>query len=697
MTSACCGQSIAMLTALLPSISAAQSRPDSVARELTPVRVTVTRDVARSALDLPYSLSRLVLDSARVGARRGSLTDLLITVPGLVVSNRHNPTQDPRVAVRGFGARAAFGIRGLRVVRDGVPLTIADGQAAIDFVDLETVGAAEVMRGAAGALYGNASGGVVALRTESYPEAGVRGRLRTTYNQDATRYSGTAAGAGSAWAWQGTVTRNTADGPRDYARFRSTSGLGDIQRRFGGTTLRAQLTWYDTPLGENPGAVTATELIRAPEVADSQNIRRRASKTVTQKLLALIGDHSWSRGNASASLFGGLRDLYNPQAFAIVGFDRRTLGLTMRVQQSGILGQNLWRVAVGADLQSQRDDRSNFVNCAGLTGTQRPVSRCPTAADRGVETIHQLEEVAAAGMFVRGEVTRSVLSVTGTIRGDNTDFTVRDRLTTAPSGNSQSRDMGAITPMLGVTVKARPQLSIYANVAGSFETPTTTELANQPNGQGGLNGELNPQRGRTLELGAKGLLGGRVLYDVSVFDIATTDELIPFEIPNSGGRRFFRNAGETSRRGAELGISASLGGVLDVGASLARLVYEYEQFTVATTVLDGKRVPGVSPTTGAFFATVRPSGGFVTIEAQHGARAPADDANVNYAPGWVVWNARAGLTGGWTRGIEPVIGIENLFDRTYVANVVANATRGRFFEPGARRRVYVALSVRGQR
>lgn len=688
-------RAVALALACSPLVLGSQTTRDTAATQtLRPVRVTVTRDASRSTLELPFSVSRLSMDSARTGARRGSLTDLLITVPGLTASNRHNPTQDPRVSVRGFGARSAFGIRGLRVIRDGVPLTLADGQAAIDFVDLETVGSAEVMRGAAGALYGNASGGVLDLRSAPLPVSGVRGRLRGTWNEDAERYSASVAGGGSGWGWQGTLTRNTSDGPRDYARFRSTAGLADLQRKVGETTLRAQFTYYDTPEGENPGALTASELSRGLVIADSQNIRRLASKTVNHKMVSLVADRSWDGGSASASVFGAERELYNPQAFAIVGFNRYMTGVTSRVQHGGLLRRHLWRLSAGADLLSQRDDRRNFSNCAGLTGAQRPIATCPTSANQGVENIHQLEKVTSAGVFARGEVTRSRLTMTATLRGDRTNFNVRDRRSTL--GLIESINMGAVTPMIGVTVRPRVGMSLYANMASSFETPTTTELANQPNGQGGLNRELNPQRGRTLEAGAKGLLGGRLLYDVALFRIRTTDELIPFEIPNSGGRRYFRNAGETSRSGAELGLTAVLGAV-DIGASVATLRYRYEDFRVGTTVLDGNDVPGVSPLTSSLFATGRRSWGFVTLEVQQASRSAADDANLNYAPGYVLWNARTGLTGATFRGIEPVIGLENIFGRTYSANVVTNATRGRFFEPGAGRRVYVALSVRGAR
>ncbi len=151
------GVAAALGVSMLPRDAAAQdttaTRPT---RRLQAVKVTVSREGARSVLDLPFGVSRLETDSSRTGIRRASLTELLLNVPGLAVSNRFNPSQDPRLAIRGFGARSAFGIRGVRVMRDGVPLTVADGQTAVDFLDLEGVGSAEVMRGAAGALYGNA-------------------------------------------------------------------------------------------------------------------------------------------------------------------------------------------------------------------------------------------------------------------------------------------------------------------------------------------------------------------------------------------------------------------------------------------------------------------------------------------------------------------------------------------------------------
>ena len=678
-----------VLAAVTPPVGAQDS---TRVRPLAAVRVTVTRESSRSVLDLPFGVSRLSIDSAPgTRIRRSSLTEMLFNVPGLAVSNRYNPTQDPRLAVRGFGSRSAFGIRGVRVTRDGVPLTQADGQTAVDFVDLgREWGAPRSCVARPGALYGNASGGVLELKSEPYPTGRFEPSLRYVANADATRWSTSWAGSSGALGWRSTVTGNRGDGPRDYSDFRSTALTSDAGWRLGNGSLRAQFTWYDAPTAQNPGAVTAAELRTVPTVADSQNIRKLASKTVGQKLLSLTGERGWDAGAASATVFTGWRDLYNPQAFGTIGFDRRTLGASARIEQRGMMRHHLWRLSAGVDVQSQRDDRRNWANCAGIA-TLPALPNCPTVNARGAESIHQLESVASAGMFARGEVNRSIVTVTGTLRGDRTAFTVRDyRATYAVGGAVQSRNMSALTPMLGISLRARPALAVYANLASSFETPTTTELANRPDGSAGLNRDLQPQRGRTIEAGVKGVVARRTFIDVAVFSIGTRDELIPFEIANSGGRRYFRNAGKTLRRGAELSVSTAVGPV-DLGGTLTRLAYTYEDYRVGTTRLDGKDVPGVAPLSSSLFATARQPVGFVTLEMQQGARTAADDANLNYAPGWVLWNARVGLSRWRASGIEPVVGLDNLFDRNYAANVVANATRGRFFEPGAGRRVYVSV------
>src|SRR5688572_19946386 len=191
-----------MLAVLLIHALAVQAQDSSVA-QLEPVVVEVTRGTRRSPLKLPFAISVMTPDSTRPGQRHLSLDETLAQVPGLSVSNRNNPSQDPRISIRGFGARSAFGVRGIRVLRDGIPLTLPDGQTPVDYLDLESVGRVEVMRGTASSLYGNAGGGVVDLRTSEPPPVPLSAAARLwSGGFGAQRIVAKASGAGNGFGYQ---------------------------------------------------------------------------------------------------------------------------------------------------------------------------------------------------------------------------------------------------------------------------------------------------------------------------------------------------------------------------------------------------------------------------------------------------------------------------------------------------------------
>src|SRR5438105_14335922 len=202
---------------------------DTTGTRLEPVVVEVARGARRSLLELPFAVTVQTPDSTRPGQRHLSLDETLWLIAGLTVSNRNNPSQDPRLPIRGFGARSAFGVRGIRVLRDGIPLTLPDGQTPVDYLDLESVGRVEVMRGSASSLYGNAGGGVVDLRTSEPLPVPVSGAVRLWNGAFAARRivaktSGSAGGFG----YQGNVARTESDGYRDHSRQRMTNGFGRL-------------------------------------------------------------------------------------------------------------------------------------------------------------------------------------------------------------------------------------------------------------------------------------------------------------------------------------------------------------------------------------------------------------------------------------------------------------------------------------
>ena len=705
----------AAILALLPvAASLAQSTPkaDSAARTLLrPVTVTVSRDGARSPFELPFATTRVVPDAQRPGQRRVSMADLLLGVPGVVVQERANPSQDPRLTVRGFGARSAFGVRGVRVLRDGIPLSLPDGQTPIDWLELESVGSLEVVRGTAAALYGNAAGGVVDFRSIEPAATPFAANVRWWNGGGITRTTATVSSAqGPSEDSAGTVirdagglftaTRTHGDGPRQWSRLDASHAFARAFATVGHSKLEVQGTYYDTPRAENTGALTAAELARDASLPDSLNITKRSRKAVRHQQLAVIMTHGNAQRSMNASVFAGTRTLDNPLPFAIVAVDRAVAGAAVRATVR--LTGTPWplRLTVGVDAQRQDDSRRNFENCADVT-TGNPTTRCPVIGlERGAVRVDQREEVRGIGGYARAEVeVPGRVFFSAAARRDAVSVRVTDRFITSTNRNdSGNRTLSATTPMLGVVWRARPTLSVFTNWTAAFETPTVTELTNQDNGAAGLNTLLAPQRTRTVESGMQGLVGSRLRIDVAAFRAMVQDELVPFDVPNQAGRRAFRNAGKTSRTGLETSVIASLP-VVDVGVSYTRSHFRFDQYSVGAANYAGKPIPGIPAQLAQLWATARVRGWFGTVETTMASRMTADDAAVTKAAGYAVWSLRGGYAGpAWLDrvGLEPTIGVDNVFDRTFAPSVVINATRNRYYEPGLRRRAFMSMRVRGR-
>ncbi len=705
-----------VLLALVPVASLiAQTPPatDSAARTiLRPVTVTVTRDAARSPFELPFATTRVAPDAQRPGQRRVSMADLLLGVPGVLVQERANPSQDPRLTVRGFGARSAFGVRGVRVLRDGIPLSLPDGQTPVDWLELESVGNLEVIRGTAAALYGNAAGGVVDFRSKDPIAAPFAadarwwtggGLARTTATVSTVQKHHNEGAAAPVVRDAGgllTATRTSGDGPRQWSRLDATNAFARVFATVGHTRLEVQGTSYDAPRAENTGALTAVELARDPSLPDSLNITKHSRKAVRQQQLAVIATHGNAQRSMNLSAFVGTRTLDNPLPFAIVAVDRAIAGASLRA--SVRLVQTPWplRFTLGGDAQRQDDARLNFENCADVT-TGNPTARCPTIGlERGSVRLDQREEVRGIGGYARVEVEApGRVLVSAAVRRDAVSFRVTDRFITSTNANdSGDRRLSATTPMLGLVWRAHPTTSVFANWTSAFETPTITELTNQENGAAGLNTLLAPQRTRTVETGVQSLVGSRLRVDVAAFRAIVQDELVPFDVPNQPGRRAFRNAGRTSRVGLESSVIAALP-FADVGLSYTRSHFRFDRYSVGTANYAGKPIPGIPSQLAQLWTTARMRGWFGTVETTLASRMTADDAAVIKSAGYSVWSLRGGYAGPalFDRlGLEPTIGVDNVFDRIFTTSVVINATRSRYYEPGLRRRVFVSLRVSGR-
>jgi iron complex outermembrane recepter protein len=682
--------------AVSASVSIAQ---DSAATQLPTVTVEVGRGTHGSTLDLPFAVTVQTPDSTRPGQRHLSLDETLWLVPGLSVSNRNNPSQDPRISIRGFGARSAFGVRGIRVLRDGLPLTLPDGQTPVDYLDLESVGRIEVMRGSASSLYGNAGGGVVDIRTSDPLPVPVSGELRYWEGSNGSRRMvGKGGGIVGALAYQGNVARTESDGYRDHSRQRMTNGFGRISFDKGVNSYAVEWLGVNTPLAENPGALTRAQFESDPRAADPLSIRKAARKEVTQSQLGITGRHAGRHADVEASAYAGTRSLANPLTFAIVDVGRATSGGNLRgTVPVSIFGSD-HRLTAGAEAQFQNDLRLNYTNCNNIPAPTVPTPTCPDpASERGTVTLNQRELVSSLGSYLRDELQlgeRYIL--TAAARADAVRFQVRDRLITATNpDDSGTRLLHAVSPMVGLLARLSPVQSAYANISSAFETPTATELGNQPSGAAGINRDLKPQRSTTYELGIKGVTRAALQYNASLFATTVRDELIPYDIPGGGGRRYFRNAGRTSRRGVELGSAAAIGPV-ELAGAYTYANYRFVDFTVDTAHYAGNHIPGIPSNTLQATATLHRYLGAFVAEATLANRMFVNDANSESSPGYAIFNTRFVTRAGAGRSAaELTVGAQNLFGTRYISSVSVNAAGGKFYEPGSQRSLFVGITLLG--
>jgi iron complex outermembrane recepter protein len=670
-------------SAVVALLCASTQRPDT----LPPITVTVTRT------DLP--LARLPFAVAIVNARETTharptwgLDEALAGVPGVFAANRYNFSLDQRLAIRGFGARSAFAVRGIKILLDGIPQTLPDGQGQLTHVDLGSTDRIEILRGSASALYGNASGGVISIWTDARaPERStgearvVAGTFDRGLDRTWTKWQGTGrfpVGRGGGATL--TLSRLSYEGERDHsaADLRALSGRLRLPLA-SAWSLTALADIGDQPRADNPGALNLTELGRNRDTVPPVNLATRAGKDVLQgQAGATLRGTLASGDEATFTVFGLARDLENPQTFAYIRLHRAAYGTRAVFTRRG------GGITAGIDVQRQRDDRANVGNVGGAPDT--------------VRALDQLEHVTELGPFVQAVVDVSArTTLTAGLRYDRVSFDVRDRLvgdSTADvkyRNDSGRRVMAALSGSLGATLRASEAVTVYASAGSSFETPTTTELANRPDTAGGFNRDLSPQRAWTYEVGARGASWEATLYQADV-----RDALVSFEIPTSPGRRFFRNAGSTRYRGVELAAGAAVMGGLDLRVTWTYSDFRYRRYTFTanskTYLLDGRRLPGIPRHALRFALRARPSsfrGAWGEIETQYASAYAVDDTLSRRTSPWWVTNVRMG----WDRThVSPFVAVQNLFNRKYVASVVVNAAAGRYYEPAPGRNLYVGCT-----
>ncbi len=645
---------------------------------LDEIVVTATR-METSVRDVARSVSLVNKDRIQGATQQLGLDEALSVVPGLYIQNRNNFSGDLRVAMRGFGARSSFGIRGIRIFVDGIPETLPDGQSGVDSIDLGSAQSIEVLRGPASSLYGNASGGVIAVTSElgdsePYIEAKVAGG-EFGFEQ----YGVKTAGRYNEIDYLLNLSRTELDGYRDHSRFRGTQVNARLGIPFGeNDRLLVAANIADQPDAQDPGGIDAAQAALDPSSARLQNVQFDADETVEQQRIGFVYERSRDFGTLSLRNYYLWRDFANKLPFGsggAVDLDRFFYGIGAQLSLGEVLPDRV-SLTFGIDYDRQDDDRQRFENNNGVIGAQ---------------TFDQNEQVDSTGLYVQGEYDlNDAWSLQAGLRYDEISYEVTDRFL-ADGDDSGTLDFDEVSPSIGIHVKLASGV-VFASYSSGFETPTTTELAN-PDASGGFNPSLRPQAADNFEIGYKAGRDG-LFYELSLFQIDLEDELIPFELAAFPGRTFYSNAGSSDRRGLEAAVSWQHESGLGIDASFTWSDFEFDSFIDDNgNDFSGNQLPGLPQQFGYLGFTYQTDSGFSgVLEAFHSGDLYADNANAANVPSYIVSNLRFNIDidrGKWL--FRTYAGINNLFDESYNDNIRINAFGSRYFEPAPGRHVYVGV------
>jgi len=675
---------VALNGLIAPAGAKTVAAPTPVLEEIV---VTATR-IPTELVDLPFAAASVGKEAIQRGRQQLGLDEALATVPGLFFQNRYNFAQDLRIAIRGFGARANFGIRGIRIYADDIPQTLPDGQGSVDAIDLGSAEQIEVIRGPFSAVYGAASGGVINIRTEDGPADPFLSTRINTGSYGFFHGQVKTGGQSGKLNWLANFSLTNLDGYRDHSRYENRLLNSKFRYVFDeNTQLTVVFNAVNSPTADDPGGLTTREVEANRRQAAPRNLLFNAGESLDQQSLGL----AFRRQNGDGQelmlrAYTVSRDFSNFLPFDInsngqggnVNLDRKVYGLGGNYGWNFDLNGLKNHLIVGLDYDAQRDHRTRFANDLGVTGER---------------TTDQDEDVTTTGVYVQDVLGLSdSVSLTLGGRFDWVDYRVTDRTSAPGSGD---RDFNQFSPVAGVNWAIRQAMNLYANVSTSFDPPATTELAN-PDGPTGFNQNLEPQTATNYELGLKGLLTARFRYELALFHIDVKDEIIPFELEGSG-QSFFENAGSSTRNGVETSLSAELAEGLTGTASYTWSDFTFDRFDgLDGADYDGNRIPGVPEHLLNLDLTWSHDSGFYAgWDLLYVGHFYADNANEVETGDYFVSNLRLGYR--WSSQnwqFEPFAGINNLFDEKYNGNIRLNATFGRYYEPDPERNIYAGMMLR---
>ncbi|MEZ6352145.1 TonB-dependent receptor PqqU [Klebsiella pneumoniae] len=682
---------------LLPLIAAAQAA-DEQTMVVTAAPTTV------SELDTPAAVSVVNGDEMRQAAPRVNLSESLGAVPGLQVQNRQNYAQDLQLSIRGFGSRSTYGVRGLRIYVDGIPATMPDGQGQTSNIDIGSVDTIEVLRGPFSALYGNSSGGVINVTSQTGTQpptveaSSYYGSFGTWhYGMKATGAVGDGSHAGDV-DYTVSTNRFTTHGYRDHSGARKNLANARLGVRINDVSKLTLLLNSVDIKANDAGGLTADEWRDNPRQSprgDQYNTRKNTRQT--QAGLRYERQLS-AQDDLSVMMYAGEREttqfqsiprapqLKPSHAGGVIDLTRHYQGIDTRLTHRGELLVPVTLTA-GLDYENMSERRKGYENFVMVNGA-------PQYGEQGALRRNERNLMWNDDPYLQTQwQLTDKLSLDAGVRYSSVWFDSNDYYITPGNGDdSGDASYHKWLPAGSLKYALTDAWNVYLSAGRGFETPTINELSYRSDNQSGLNFGLKPSTNDTVEIGSKTRIGNG-LFTAALFQTNTDNEIVVDS--SSGGRTSYKNAGKTRRQGMELGLDQQFGESWRLKAAWTWLDATYRTNVCDDASCNGNRIPGIARNMGyASFGYQPEQGWYAGSDIRYMSDIMANDENTAKAPSWTVVGLTTGYKWSYGRMDMDLFGrIDNLFDREYVGSVIVNESNGRYYEPAPGRNYGIGLNL----
>ncbi|ASL54206.1 TonB-dependent receptor [Salmonella enterica subsp. enterica serovar Enteritidis] len=638
----------------------------------------------------------------RLATPRVNLSETLTSVPGLQVQNRQNYAQDLQISIRGFGSRSAFGVRGIRLYVDGIPATMPDGQGQISNIDINSIQDVEVLRGPFSALYGNASGGVINVTTETGIEAssyyGSYGSWR--YGLKATGAMGDGTQPGDV-DYTVSTTRFTTHGYRDHSGARKNLANAKLGVRLDDVSKLSLIFNSVDIKADDPGGLTESEWKADPQQAPRAE-QYNTRKTIKQTQAGLRYERQLSaQDDISVMAYAGEREttqyqsiplvaqLKPAQAGGVITLQRHYQGIDSRWTHRGELGVPVTFTG-GLNYENMSENRKGYNNFRLNNGPPEFGHKGDLRRDE-----RNLMWNVDPYLQTQWQLTQK-LSLDAGVRYSSVWFDSNDHYI-APGNGDDSGDASYHhwLPAGSLKYALTDAWNLYLAAGRGFETPTINELSYRADGQSGFNFDLKPSTNDTVEVGSKTRIGNGLLT-AALFQTDTDDEIVVAS--SMGGRTTYKNAGKTRRQGAELALDQRFAGDWRVKASWTWLDATYRSNVCQGQNCDGNRMPGIARNMGfASLGFIPDEGWYAGTDVRYMGDIMANDENTAKAPSYTVVGLNTGYKFNYSQLTVDIFGrVDNLFDKEYIGSVIVNESNGRYYEPAPGRNYGVGINLAWQ-